>query len=394
LPQRRPGQTVIDEASAFGEPDAPGATPAGPSSVAPISAANAAGIFAEGSRFGAYVIGPCIGYGESARVYRAEHEAIPIELALKVFTDEFARSAVGRNRFLREARRAATIRHPSVVNIFDVGVQDGIPYLVMERLDGEDLDALLRSRGALDEGTIIDLMVPVVAGLAALHDAGIVHGDLDTGNVFLVNRATREREPKLLDCGISRALGGDKLRRASGTRGVLRGSPLYLSPEAAGGGDVTLLSDQYSLGVLLYECAVGANPFIADSAAESVRRIIHGEYPLLSQHEARPSAALVHIVERAMSLDPEERFPDLKALGRELLMLAGERTRMTWTLSFGDAGVVPLTRRKVASPIARLRSWQESLQGDWRTNFDWSTAAAILFGLVTFTWGIVILLSR
>jgi len=384
--QRRPGQTVVDEVAAFAEDEAPRS----PSSV---SAANAAGIFAEGSRFGAYVIGPCIGYGETGRIYRAEHEAIPIELALKVFTDEFSRSAVGRNRFVREARRAATIRHPSVVNIFDVGVQDGIPYLVMERLQGEDLDALLRSRGALDEGTIVDLMVPVVAGLSALHDAGIVHGDLETGNVFLANRAGRERDPKLLDCGISRALGGDKLRRASGTRGVLRGSPLYLSPEAASGGEATALSDQYSLGVVMYECAIGANPFIADGPAESVRRIIQGEYPPLSQHEERPSEPLVRIIERAMSPDPDQRYPDLKALGRDLLMLSGERTRMTWTLSFGDAGPVTSGRRPI-SLLFSLRDQALQFGRQWREHLDWSTAAAVLFGLVTFTWGIIILLRR
>jgi serine/threonine protein kinase len=175
---------------------------------------------------------------------------------------------------------------------------------------------------------------------------------------------------------------------------MLRGSPLYLAPEAASGGEVTPLSDQYSLGVLLYECAVGAHPFMADAAAESIRRITHGEYPALSQHEARPSAALVHLIERAMSLDPEERFPDLKALGRELLLLAGERTRMTWSLSFGEAGPVLLTRRKLAAPTAPLRRLSEVFDRERLRRFDWSTAAAILFGLVTFTWGIAILLAR
>jgi serine/threonine-protein kinase len=355
-----------------------------------ISAANAAGIFAEGSRFGAYVIGPCVGHGETGRIYRAEHEAIHSQLALKVFTDEFSRSAMGRNRFLREARRAATVRHPSIVNIFDVGVQDGIPYLVMELLDGEDLDVLLHSRGALDEGAIVDIMVPIVAGLSALHDFGIVHGDLKTKNVFLVHRANREREAKLLDFGISRSASAEKLRRLSGTRGIFRGSPLYLSPEAARGAPVTALSDQYSLGVVLYECAVGLNPFIADTATEAVRRIVAGEYPPLSRDEARPSEPLVRIVERAMSLEPENRYPDLKALGRELLMLAGERTRMTWSLSFGEVRAAPLLRRGLGSPIGRAAIRLRSRLPD---DF-WTSAAAIVFGLVTFGWGVAILLSR
>jgi eukaryotic-like serine/threonine-protein kinase len=356
-----------------------------------ISAANEAGIFAEGSRFGAYVIGPCIGHGESGRIYRAEHDAINSRLALKVFTDDFARSAAGRSRFLREARRAAAIRHPSVVNVFDVGVQNGVPYLVMELLDGEDLDALIHSRGALDEGAIIDTMVPVVAGLAALHEAGIVHGDLKSKNIFLVYRSPREREPKLLDFGVSRAAAAEKLRRASGTRGIFRGGALYLPPEAARGGQYTPLSDQYSLGVILYECAVGVNPFEASTEADALRRIINGEYATLSRHEARPSEPLVRVIERAMSLDPANRFSDTKALGRALLALAGERTRMTWALSFGQPRGLPASRRPTA---AMSSGYVERLRRRVANNFDWSSAAAIAFGLITFAWGIAILLSR
>jgi eukaryotic-like serine/threonine-protein kinase len=359
-----------------------------------ISAANAAGIFAEGSRFGAYVVGPCVGHGETGRIYRAEHEAINSQLALKVFTDEFARSAMGRNRFLREARHAATIRHPSVVNVFDVGVQAGVPYIVMELLDGEDLEALLHSRGALDEGAIVDLMVPIVAGLSSLHEAGIVHGDLKTKSVFLVYRSPREREPKLLDFGLSRAASAERLRRASGTRGIFRGSALYVAPEAARGDEITALSDQYSLGVVLYECAVGVNPFAASAGADAVRRIMQGDYPPLSRHDARPSEALVRIVERAMSLEPANRYPDLKALGRDLLMLAGERTRMTWSLSFGEARGAPLVRRPGFSPFGAVLRVVESVRARWPEDFDWSSAAAIAFGVLTFAWGIAILLSR
>lgn len=359
-----------------------------------MSAANAAGIFAEGSRFGAYVLGPCIGHGETGRIYRAEHEAINSPLALKVFTDEFARSAMGRNRFLREARHAATIRHPSVVNIFDVGVQAGVPYLVMELLDGEDLDALLHSRGALDEGAIVDLMIPIVAGLSALHESGAVHGDLKTKSIFLVYRSPREREPKLLDFGVSRTGSAEKLRRASGTRGIFRGSALYIAPEAARGDEATALSDQYSLGVVLYECAVGVNPFAASAGADALRRIVHGDFPPLSTHDARPSEGLVRIVERAMNLDPAGRYPDLKALGRELLMLAGERTRMTWSLSFGEARGVPVVRRQGFSPLGSMVRFGDRLRGFWPDEFDWGSAAAIAFGVITFAWGITILLSR
>lgn len=358
-----------------------------------VSSANRAGIFAEGSRFGPYVLGPCIGHGASSRLYRAEHEAIHTPLALKVFTDELSRTLPGRNRFLREARLAATVRHPSLVNIFDLGVQDGIPFLVMESLDGEDLDALLRSRGALDESAIVDVMVPIVAGLSALHDAGIVHGDVKTKNVFLVYRSTRERQPKLLDFGTSGAARSEKTRGSSGTRGIFNETSAYISPEVARGGEATALSDQYSLGVVLYECAVGSNPFAGEVGKEAVRRIILGEYPPLGRHEARPSDALVRVIERAMSLDPWVRYPDLKSLGRDLLLLGGERTRMTWTLSFGQAhdgrGAQQRGRPLFAAALEIRRFVWRLSRGT-----DWGTLAALVFGLVTFAWAVMIWLTR
>lgn len=359
---------------------------------APMSAANAAGIFAEGSRFGAYVLGPCIGHGETGRLYRAEHEAIRGPLALKVFTDDFARTALGRNRFLREARQAATVRHPSLVDIFDVGVREGVPYLVRELLDGEDLEVLLHAGGALDEGAIVDLMVPVVAGLAALHDADIVHGGLKTANVFLAQRPHRGRDPKLLDFGISRSLTGEKLGRASGTRGLFRGNPLYAAPEIVRGAAPSALSDQYSLGVIMYECAVGVNPFGGQRLAEALRRIAQGEFPALSQHEARPSEPLVRIVERAMSLDPGQRYPDLKALGRDLLLLASERTRMTWTLSFGDSRGAQLVRQRGAGVWSWLSGVRERRPLEGRVG--WVNLGAVLFGLITFAAAVAILLWR
>jgi serine/threonine protein kinase len=177
-----------------------------------------------------------------------------------------------------------------------------------------------------------------------------VHGDLKSKNIFLVYRSPRERESKLLDFGVSRAAVAEKL----------------------------------------YECAVGVNPFEASTEADTVRRIMNGEYATLSRHEARPSEPLVRIIERAMSLDPANRFSDVKALGRALLGLAGERTRMTWALSFGEPRGLPASRR----PPPPSTGFLERLRWRFPHDFDWSSAAAIAFGLITFAWGVAILLSR
>jgi hypothetical protein len=351
-----------------------------------VATADAEGIFAEGSRFGTYIIGPCIGHGGMARVYRAEHQGLQRQVALKILSDGVGPGTEGRARFVREARIAAAIKHPNVVNIFDIGVENRVPFLVMELLDGQDLEALLQSQGALSESSIIDIIIPVLAGLVAVHDAGIVHRDLKPGNIFLSRGVHEEVQPKLLDFGISKAAGADKLRVTS-VQGLLMGTPLYMSPEALMGQDMTALSDQYSLGVVMYECATGINPFIADSVAETARRVTSGEFPPLSEHAIRPSRRLSSIIERAMSLDPQQRFPDMRALGQELLSLAGQRTRITWALTFGDVVSRPRPTQAVKAATAAHRLTRGEI-GTGRGRWPLLTAAA--FGVASWaalvTW--------
>jgi serine/threonine protein kinase len=312
------------------------------------------GVLTENSRFGAYVVGECIGQGGMARVYRAEHEGLQRQVALKVLLDGLGKDSDGHERFLREARIAAAIKHPNVVNIFDVGVHQGTPYLVMELLEGVDLDAFVETKNRLDEATIMDIVVPIAGALAAVHDAGIVHRDLKPGNIFLARGRNDEIEPRLLDFGISKSMRPDQMKLTS-ARGLVMGTPFYMSPEAARGAEMTPLSDQYALGVVLYECATGVNPFTpANSFAEVVQRVTTGTFQPVATHNALLSKKMVAIIERAMQLDPERRFPDMRAMGRELLMLAGQRTRITWGLSFNQ--LAPLSNHpKAAASFAKAK---------------------------------------
>jgi serine/threonine-protein kinase len=292
------------------------------------------GVLVPGEQFGVYRIGACIGEGGMARIYQAEHAGLRRQVALKVLLDASTRAPEGRERFLREARIAAAIKHPNVVNIFDVGVHEDTAFLVMELLQGTDLEQEIEARGPLDEATIVDIMVPVVAGLSAVHDAGVVHRDLKPGNVFLAQGLYDDVDPKLLDFGISKAPGPEQLRLTG--NGMLIGTPFYMSPEGLRGEEMTPRSDQYSLGVVMYECATGTNPFHATTFAEIFRLIGAGEYPPPSSTRPQISKRLERIIMRAMSLDPAARFKDLRDMGRELLQLAGQRTRITWSLSFGE----------------------------------------------------------
>jgi serine/threonine-protein kinase len=225
----------------------------------------------------------------------------------------------------------------------------------MELLEGRDLEAFVEQEGAVPEATLMDVIIPIVAGLTAVHDAGIVHRDLKPGNIFLTRGRNDEIEPKLLDFGISKSFSHGQ-RKLTSSKGLLMGTPFYMSPEASQGLDITPLADQYALGVVLYECATGANPFSgANTFAEVVRQVLTGQYPSVSSKNPRLSKRMVAIIERAMHLDPARRFPNMRAMGRELLLLAGQRTRVTWGLSFNEVAGGALARTASAPAGAVVR---------------------------------------
>jgi serine/threonine protein kinase len=353
------------------------------SSIQPVAAAPAE--LGAGAQFAGYTIQECIGEGGMARVYRARHEGLHRDVALKVLTSGVLPGAEARARFLEEARIAAAIKHPNVVNIFDVGVFEDVPYLVMELLEGQDLDALLRSEGALLESEIVDIALPIVAGLIAVHAAHVVHRDLKPGNIFLSRGLHGELVPKLLDFGISKLKGGANLTMSSRSR--LIGTPLYMSPEALLGEDMTALSDQYSLGVILYECATGVNPFAADSLGESMRRITTGNRTKVLDRRVRPSRRLGDVIEKMLSLEPERRFQDLHLLGQELLTLAARRTRMTWALTF-DPNLRPapsaLVRNAAPAQLDGRRAARP--QGDRRLVFLGAALSGWLLAISVLIW--------
>jgi serine/threonine-protein kinase len=306
----------------------------------------------EGSSFGAYTIGQCIAQGRMSRIYSARHEGLRRRVALKLLVDGFARNPEGVERFLREARNAAAIKHPNVVDIFDVGIQQDIPYLVMELLEGEDLASRLVKQGSLSEVELIEVMVPVVAGLAAVHDAGVLHRNLKPANIFVAKGRNDEVVPKVVDFGISKAIWSDQLKLTLPNR-LLMGTPSYMSPEAIRGAQMTALSDQYSLGVVMYECLTGKNPCDGESFADTLRIITTGDYASPTKYKPQLSRHMTNVVERMMSLDPADRFSDLRALGRELLLLAGKRTRIQWDLTFGES-TSALSRRAAVTTVIEL----------------------------------------
>ncbi len=307
--------------------------------------------FTPGFRFERYEIVEQLGEGGMGAVWKARHLKLQKSVVIKTLKLDLAKSAQARGRFLREGEAASKIRHPNVVEIFDVGELDGVPYLVMELLEGSDFQQLLDQRGALNVMEVADIMVPVCAAVSAAHDAGVIHRDLKPQNIFLARGRDRGMQPKVLDFGISRVLDDD--RNVHTATSALLGTPRYMSPEQARGAKhVDLRSDQYSLGVMLYQAATGRLPIDESVLYEILRRVVHGEYerprvfrPDLPEHfEA--------IILRAMSLRPDARFPSVRALGAALLPYVSDRTRVLFGDSFHGGDTLPLD--VVAAPLQVL----------------------------------------
>lgn len=318
----------------------------------------------EGAAFGSYIIHQCIGQGAMGNVYRAEHALLEKPVAVKVMDASLLSSPEARERFLREGQAAAAIKHPNVVDINDVGVFEGTPYLVMELLEGEDLQIYLQGKPQLSEREIASLLLPIAAALGAAHDRGVVHRDLKPSNIFLSRGPDGEIVPKILDFGISKiahALASADFQSTPFNQ--LMGSPLYLPPEAVRGSrDLSAKSDQYSLGVVLYECVTGRAPFAGDSLLSILNSIAAGEFVKPSAVRFDISEVVERTILRAMNPDPALRYDHVRDLGRELLEVASVRSQMLWGRSFGriDLSEPPaIPGPSSTAPLALLRATKE-----------------------------------
>ncbi len=306
---------------------------------------------AVGARFDRYRIVRCIGAGGMGAVYEAMHDDLEKRVALKTLHPSMAREPEARARFLREGRAASRIRHPNVVEVFDVGQYNDTLYLVMEHLTGEDLAGLLGRETTLPVERLVDLLLPVVAAVATAHEEGVVHRDLKPENIFLARTRNGADQPKVLDFGISKVANVAPEHRITGAASMI-GTPLYMSPEQAQGQPVDGRSDQYSLGVILYECSTGRPPYEAPELYPLLHAIVEGRHA--TPRSLRPDlpADFEAVIERAMARDAADRYESMHALGRALLPFASRTNRGVWRDVFG-AAPTPLAQPALApEPVA------------------------------------------
>ena len=314
-----------------------------------------------------YELGSVLGAGGMGEVRDGRDVRLDRPVAIKLMRRDLAQQAKARRAFEREAQAAARLIDPCVVAVFDTGEEEGVPFIVMERLPGRTL-ADEMARGPLDAAKVRRLALQVLAGLQAAHDTGIVHRDLKPSNILL----TDVGDAKVADFGIARSVEDDQ------TTGVVLGTAMYVAPERIAGAPATAASDLYSLGVVLYEAVSGAKPFVADAPVAVLHAVCEGAAPPLDD-DIDPQ--LRETIERAMARDPADRFASAREMAASLGAGASESTApITSPESTArlPTAALPIPHR-LPPPDHRRRTTRPS-PPRWRTSLAAGIAAVVAAG--------------
>ena len=252
-----------------------------------------------------YTVEKTLGKGGMATVELAEDTELGRKVAVKRLFASLAGDEVFEERFVREARLAAALSHPNLVAVYDVGEEDGLPYIVMEYVEGETLAELMARTGPMQPERAVDLVLQVCAGLEHAHAAGLVHRDIKPQNLLV----RHDDVVKVADFGIARTLQATQLTQV----GTVLGTAAYLAPEQAAGERVTAAADIYSLGAVAFELLSGRTPYEFESLADLVVKQRQPPPPLRDVPPDVERAVL-----RALAFNPADRPPSAAALAQEL----------------------------------------------------------------------------
>jgi serine/threonine protein kinase len=251
---------------------------------------------------GHYKIIEFMAKGGMGLVLKAEHTTLGRLAALKVMRPELVADEMFADRFLREAKLAASVEHPNIVPVYDAAREGGFLYMAMRYVPGGHLGSLLNTRGVLPEAEALDMLIMCAQGLEAIHDAGLIHRDIKPSNILLNEKG----RPMIADLGLARAVEkADNLTLV----GQVLGTPTYMSPEQARGqNDIDIRSDIYALGVTLYACLTGRVPFKGASIYETVAQVLYEPVPNPRQFVPTISDQTVALMMRAMAKKREDRY--------------------------------------------------------------------------------------
>lgn len=291
-----------------------------------------------------YEVQEILGEGGMGTVYRVRHRILERPFALKVLRADLSRDSDLGVRFTREAKAAASISHPNVVQITDFGnLPSGQPYFVMEHLVGDSVNSIIGKGGPLPAARAVRMLMQIVDALTAAHAAGIVHRDLKPDNIFVCRNPSGDDLVKVLDFGLAKVAGQSRLTKA----GLVFGTPYYMSPEQASGGTIDERTDIYALGVVMYEMFTGRVPFEADTYMGVLTKHLYVEPtpPSVLLGEPAELGALEQVILRCLEKKAEKRYATMAALAAELKRVA----------SFSDIGELKVRPAEITEPRTRHR---------------------------------------
>jgi len=302
---------------------------------------------------GKYLVRSVLGVGGMGTVFEAHHVAMGRAVAVKVLHPSQVSKKVAVMRFHQEARAAGAIGHPNICEVYDLGtLEDGSPYLVMERLVGETLADRISAEGGLPFEEVIDVVTQVLAGLVPAHAKGIVHRDIKPENVFLARRIGCDPIAKLLDFGVSKMTSVDEEEMQLTRTGMVMGTPFYMSPEQARGDrDLDARVDLYACGVILYEALTGRRPFIAGNYNALLLQILTGSPPPVRELRPALPAGFDRVIDRAMARGRDQRYQTATELQRDLQSLRDRLPKPG-----GAPNSFPVPDLAVRAPFARTKA--------------------------------------
>jgi len=298
-----------------------------------------------------YEIVKNIGEGGMANVYLANDTILDRKVAIKVLRGDLSSDEKFIRRFQREALSVSNLSHPNIVEVYDVGEEDGSHYIVMEYIDGKTLKQLLKKRDTLTLSEVIDIMTQLSDGISHAHESYIIHRDIKPQNIMIED----DGRIKITDFGIAMALNATQLTQTNSVMGSVH----YLAPEQASGKSATIKSDIYSMGILMYELITGTVPFRGDNAVEIALKHMKDKIPSIRKQDPSIPQSVENILLKATAKNPRNRYESAKDMHEDLIHCMDpehsndKKITFTYPENDFDGNVtepIPITKKNIEKP--------------------------------------------
>ncbi len=320
-----------------------------------------------------YEIIRTIGEGGMANVYLAEDTILKRKVAVKVLRGDLAEDEKFVRRFQREAKSASGLSHPNIVEMYDVGEDDGKYFIVMEYVEGRTLKSLIKKRGGLTLPEVIDIMMQVTSGIACAHESYIIHRDIKPQNIIILD----DGMVKITDFGISQALNSHELTETNSVMGSVH----YIPPEQASGNRATMQSDIYSLGILMYELITGKVPFKGENAVEIAIKQMKDPIPYITEIKEDIPQSIENIILKATAKNPKNRYATVLEMREDIETALDKERRNEERVTFNYPEYENKNEKNIPSRMRKMEKEQDSNE-DKKLNKAMIIAGSILAGLV------------